>query len=229
MKSDPQILRDDQDQRREIVLATTGHRDIPPVDYDILAASIRSYLRKIQICYPHHPLILLSALAEGADRIAAKVALECGVELGAVLPMERGDYIEDFVSAESQHEFFELLKMATWQVVVQPEDVDDPEDPSQRDRCYVAVGEYFCSYAHQLITLWDGQNSNEPGGTADVVRMFLLSFSSNSKCAGLPDSTVQPAVIHIWSRRRTTHGFDSIGHPVGSSRELNPVVDFVSS
>jgi len=229
MKSDPQILRDDQDQRREIVLAITGHRDIPPVDYDILAASICSHLRKIQICYPDHPLVLLSALAEGADRIAARAALEYGVELGAVLPLEEDDYTDDFVSAQSQHEFSQLLEEAAWQVVVQPESIIDPTKPSQRDLCYTAVGEYFCSHAHQLIALWDGQYSNEPGGTADVIRMFLQGLSHKSSREGLPDSIVQPTVIHIWSRRETIPYFDLIEHPVGSSRELNPVVNFVGS
>jgi 16S rRNA U1498 N3-methylase RsmE len=47
---------------------------------------------------PHTPLILLSALVEGADRLVARVALELGVHFIVPLPMPRDIYETDWQS-----------------------------------------------------------------------------------------------------------------------------------
>ena len=81
-----------QFQNGTIVFAIVGHRDIPASDVATFAGSIKSIFLKAQSDHPDSHLVLLSGLAEGADGIAAHFALECGVELGAVLPMEEDDY-----------------------------------------------------------------------------------------------------------------------------------------
>ena len=50
-------------------------------------------------------LRLVSALAEGADRIAAKAALEAGWTLEVVLPFATEEYEQDFDSPESKEAF----------------------------------------------------------------------------------------------------------------------------
>ena len=55
-------------------------------------------------------LRLISALAEGADRLAAREALRLCAELDVVLPFPRKDYEKDFPDAVA--DFRELLSMA---------------------------------------------------------------------------------------------------------------------
>ena len=70
-----------------IVLAVTGHRDVREADLTALAAAVTAQLRLLSEKHPHSPCVLLSGLAEGADRLAARCALEVGWTLGVVLPL----------------------------------------------------------------------------------------------------------------------------------------------
>ena len=53
--------------RVPIVIGAIGHRDIRPADGK-LAAAVRNECRKLKKQYSSSPFIVLSALAEGADR-----------------------------------------------------------------------------------------------------------------------------------------------------------------
>ena len=57
-------------------------------------------------------LILLSALAEGADQIAARSALDKGYSLTAVLPFGAEDYQSDFKETSAKSEYRTLLAKA---------------------------------------------------------------------------------------------------------------------
>lgn len=52
-----------------VVIGVTGHRDIPDSDVDALIEATRAALDEIAKSSPHSPHVLLSSLAEGADRI----------------------------------------------------------------------------------------------------------------------------------------------------------------
>jgi len=66
---------DDNDYRIHLVVGITGHRDIPEEDADKLKEKIRRIFKELMEEYPNTPLLLLTPLAEGADRIAAKAAI----------------------------------------------------------------------------------------------------------------------------------------------------------
>ena len=51
-----------------------------------------------------HPLRIVSALAEGADRMAARAALDLGETLEVVLPFAQKEYERDFETQESLKE-----------------------------------------------------------------------------------------------------------------------------
>jgi hypothetical protein len=54
-----------------LVIGVTGHRDLRSEDRETLAGRLREIIAELRVRYPHTPLILLSPLAEGADRLAA--------------------------------------------------------------------------------------------------------------------------------------------------------------
>src|SRR5271157_2523659 len=101
-----------------LVIGVTGHRDLRPEDHETLKAQLRSVFTKLQHRYPATPLILLSPLAEGADRLAAGVALEMNIHLVVPLPMPREEYERDFTTAESRNEFHTLVAKADRSFVV---------------------------------------------------------------------------------------------------------------
>ena len=95
-----------------LVIGITGHRDLRQQDRKELENKVRDVLRGFLTQYPATPIILLSPLAEGADRLAARVALEIGAALVVPLPMTQHLYERDFESPESLAEFHWLLEQA---------------------------------------------------------------------------------------------------------------------
>src|SRR5439155_2040530 len=57
-------------------------------------------------------LMVVSPLAEGADRLVAEEALALGFHLYAPLPFERSEYERDFVTPASRRTFRRLLERA---------------------------------------------------------------------------------------------------------------------
>jgi len=110
-----------------LVLAVTGHRDLRAEDEGPLKQRIQSIFAEFRQKYPHTAIRLLSGLAEGADRLAATVALESGEQLIACLPTEKSIYETDFETIESRQEFDELLKRAARIVTLHMAEGNDAE------------------------------------------------------------------------------------------------------
>jgi hypothetical protein len=163
-----------------MVVGVTGHRDLRTVDVPLLEELVRAALTEIQQRYPHSPLLLLSPLAEGSDRLVARVALECGARLLAPLPLPQDLYEQDFDTSESRAEFRSLLASAdAWfeLSLVEGSTARGISEPgSERDRQYSQVGAFIARHSQLMLALWDGVNDGGPGkvgGTGDVVRLRL--------------------------------------------------------
>ena len=101
-------------------IGVTGHR--PPgldgADLPLLRRQIRTCLELVrrellQSAASPVGLIIVSPLAEGADRIVAEEGLLLGYALHALLPFPREHYLQDFLTAESRRAFERLLADAT--------------------------------------------------------------------------------------------------------------------
>lgn len=92
------------------VVGITGHRRIAAPDR--LTGDLEREMTGIAATLPACRPVLLSALAAGADQIAAHVALAAGWQLVAVLPFPPGDPRHGFSAAEQQ-EFDGLLAQAS--------------------------------------------------------------------------------------------------------------------
>jgi hypothetical protein len=172
-----------------IVVSTTGHRDIPDQDIHRLESVIVGELRSIAEAHPNSPLLLLTGLAEGSDRLVARCAVKSGWRLGAVLPLEQSDYETDFANDASREEFRALLDQSAWIRMVNA-------DALPRPACYRIQGEWLAHYSQKLLALWDGKEGNGEGGTSEVVHLFLNGLPSTRPI--LPDAG---PVIHIATRR----------------------------
>jgi hypothetical protein len=146
------------------VFGVSGHRDIRPEDSAELADWLQLVFDRFRLVHPAASFQLLSPLAEGADRIAAEVALGSGIRLVVPLPMAQAEYERDFVTPESLDEFRRLLAAADSHFQVREQ---EPES-DRRSEKYAAVGDYIARRSHVLILLWDGQDNEKVGGTAWV-------------------------------------------------------------
>ena len=111
-------------------------------------------------------LRMISALAEGADRLCATVGLELGYRLDCPLPFERADYAGDFPTAESRTAFEALLSRADRVLEL-------PGTRAAPDAAYSLVGGAILGSADILVAIWDGKGSGGRGGTGDVVASAL--------------------------------------------------------
>lgn len=111
-------------------------------------------------------LRLISAIAEGADRLCADVGLELGYRLDCPLPFEASAYAEDFTEPGSRSLFEALIARAD-RVLELPGERANPE------AAYSLVGGAILGSADLLVAIWNGQGSGGRGGTGEVVASAL--------------------------------------------------------
>jgi len=201
-----------------VVVGVTGHRDIPAEDIPALKTSIKVQLKKFRDRCPHSPLLLLTGLAEGADRLVACCALELNAleqekprwSIGAVLALPQTEFEKDFESEASLAEFRGLLAQCVWVREVSPAGTTRPE-------CYEIVGNWLAMQAQWLIALWDGKENDKKGGTACVVRLFREGIKLARPV--LPDTG---PVAHILTRRQSELKETDVQR-VGCTSDLPPI------
>ena len=157
-----------------LVIAVTGHRDLLVSETGRIRDEVRSLFQRLIDEYPERQLRVMSALAEGGDRLVAEVALELDVELTVPLPMPRRLYEYDFETPESREAFESLCDRAE-EVFELPlakgNTIEQIRGPGEaRDRQYAQAGVFLCAHCHILLALWDGKFTGDLGGTGQVVK-----------------------------------------------------------
>jgi len=159
-----------------LVVGVAGHRTLPADDPDFDAAivGVLNRVESVRADRGAAGVTVLSSLAEGADRLLARRALESikQARLHVVLPLEIEDYQEDFATEESRDEFQSLLDRC--ERIVFPPTTDRRkrgrgEPPAKRPAAYAWAGREVVDSCELLIALWDGGPTRGRGGTAEVV------------------------------------------------------------
>ena len=109
-------------------------------------------------------LLFVSALADGADQMAAEVALDLGFELHAVLPFDRDRYRAGMADDASRTRFDDLLSRATCSLEL-------PGDGAEDLDAYVMAGRATIAHSDVIIAVWDGLPPRGRGGTGEVVSL----------------------------------------------------------
>ncbi|MBZ2198526.1 hypothetical protein [Occultella gossypii] len=158
-------------------IAVTGHRNYDDAARDVIARGVRAVLAPYAVDEvggtddgnavgrdedragrAGGPAHLVSSLAEGADQLAAGIALSLGLRLDVVLPAD--GYAETLL-ADYQAPFEALLaRAASVRVLDYPEPSPD---------AYLAAGLAVLEGADLLLAVWDGQRERGTGGTAQIV------------------------------------------------------------
>ncbi len=199
--------------RLPLVIGVTGHRDLREADLPRYRARVGEFLDDLRRRYPATPLRVISALAAGADRLVAQLALERGYELIVPLPLVPEDYERDF--PESVAEFRAMLqRVPPERVFVWPRAADAGsrdgasdgsawcESPAERHRQYAEVGAFVAEQSHILLAIWDGV-AGEAGsaGTAAVVTLKLGRADAQASAGAVLDPDDSGPVFHIHAVR----------------------------
>ena len=153
-----------------LCVGVTGHRDIDPAAEKAVEARVREVFGRLEKELGK-PIQVLSSLAEGADRVVARIALEREHKLIVPLPLPEADYVTDFQTPQSRAEFEDLKKQAERVFVAEQLPPLPGEEP--RDAAYRSAGVAVARACHVLIALWDGTDNHKSGGTADIVNTKL--------------------------------------------------------
>lgn len=156
-----------------IVIGVTGHRHIKHDD-KALINKITGELHTIRDAHQGADFILLTGLAEGADRLIAKLAMkELKAILIAVLAVPEEFFMMDFANGQSKRQFKNYLKKSDVIITAPLLSKKARQDytPSRNNQ-YAWIGAFIALYSNYLIAVWDGKPARGRGGTADVVRWF---------------------------------------------------------
>jgi len=198
-----------------LIIGVTGHRDLRTEDIPKLESTLRDEFLRLRKRYPSTPFVLLSALADGADRLAARIAMEAGMRLVVVLPMPVSLYETDF-DAASREEFRSLLTSAEHSFelpIVEGIAMEEVvEHGPARERQYAQAGAYLATHSAVLFALWDGVILHKVGGTSQIVRFKLegvpVPYARAHSQLDAPDSG---PVYHLMTPRRSNPR--PVGHP----------------
>jgi predicted Rossmann fold nucleotide-binding protein DprA/Smf involved in DNA uptake len=73
------------------IIGITGHRDLQSEDIETLRISFNNLLDQLAKLIPNTQIRVVSGMADGADRVAASVAIERGILVEAVSPLYYSD------------------------------------------------------------------------------------------------------------------------------------------
>lgn len=145
---------------KKVRIAVCGHRQL--TNLQRLETGIQQACQLIGATFPEANFQVYSCLAEGADRLLARQLthiLPAG--LVAILPLPETDYLQDFAQSASVAEFQTIKQMASEVIVLQ--------NTALRPQTYRIANDRLLGFADVLVTIWDGQPSQGPGGTGELV------------------------------------------------------------
>lgn len=178
-----------------VTLGVTGHRHLFEADRLPLTQRVREFF--LENFSPDDRVLVLDALAEGADQLVAEVVLDLmrserpNLRLAAFLPMPLSFYEADFAEEEPlsptagelatpspRQRFYRLLRqvgqIAELPLLAQNQELALAQKPIQRLLQYDLLGQQLALRSQLLLALWDGVSTGlKAGGSGDVVRRIL--------------------------------------------------------
>lgn len=208
-------------------IGVAAHRDLVDAEIPRLRAQCREFFEGLRREFPSLPLRLISALASGGDQLAAAEALALGIEVIVPLPLPQAEYEHDFPDAQALAHFRSLLARTRQRTL--------PLAPGNtlgavrvrgpaRNRQYAQLGMFVSSRCQILLALWDGEPSDAPGGTAQVVGYHLHNtmpgFSTADAAPNLLADDESDLVYHVSCARRFAPRGPNVGIPQPEPRWL---------
>lgn len=135
-------------------IGVTGHVHIPATAQPDIERDLRSLMADLA-----QPLTGYTCLAPGADQMFARVVLELGGRVSAIIPCV--GYAESLDPGE---------RTVLGELLAEASTTEFLDFPRPSEEAYMAAGRRVVDQSDLLIAVWDGQPARGPGGTADVVQ-----------------------------------------------------------
>ena len=203
--------------RLPLIIGAAGHRDLREGDLARLKAAVASVISTLRRQYlgndKQTPIVLLSALAEGAEQLIAGEALKQGATLIVPLPLPLAEYRRDFTQrplAPDAIKHFDDLRLKATATVEIPLAAGSTENGvkvfgPERDRQYREAHRFIAQHCHVLIALFDGNDDDiTVGGAAESVRFNRHGIPSGirgSAQSGLDGSEIGPVIQIVTPRK----------------------------
>lgn len=204
-----------------LTVGVTGHRDLVDAEVPGLRARLAEFFQGLKRDFPALPLQLITPLAEGADQLAAEVAVAEGVSVVTVLPMVQAEYERDFSTPEALEAFRAMLETSDDVIVLPPVsgDLETPYSAHERALQYAQLGVFTSDHTQVLLALWDGRPCTKIGGTGQVVQYHLTGvmdgFEGDPTPAGLLADNENDLVYHLVCSRAREGGEPVVGRAPG--------------
>lgn len=203
-----------------LAVGVTAHRDLVAAEGQRLEQAVHGLFEQLESDFPDLPLELLTPLAEGGDQLAARVALDRGIPVTAVLPMTQSEYEQDFRAADALAAFRDLVNRS--ERVIELPDMKGPE--ATRDMQYAQVGVFISNHSQVLLALWDGKAGGAFAGTSQVVNYRLNAVMEGFEADPTPGNLLvekeNDLVCHVACSRDRDDGAVAGGLKPGQLRWL---------
>jgi hypothetical protein len=142
-----------------LIVGITGHRVLPdPALWGWVKQELTQFL-----CRLDPPLVGITSLAIGADQLFAKIILELGGKIIAIIPF--ADYERTFEDEADLRNYLSLKAAAIRVETLGPFTSDND--------AYGQAGKRVTDLCELLIAVWDGEPAQGPGGTGDIVKYAI--------------------------------------------------------
>lgn len=123
-------------------------------------------------------IIVLTSLAEGADRIAHGSKYRDSISVCAVLPFSQKEYTKDFSSRQSAAQFKRAFSDCDYAITYPRATKKSRYVGKARNQGYRDCARWISDNSNLLIVLWDGKQSGKVGGTSDTLEYRLEDIAS---------------------------------------------------
>ncbi len=159
-----------------IFVGLLGHRRLNQNDIPRLQAEFDQILENILDKAGITPIVVLTPVAEGADRLIFTSKHRDRVRIFALLPLEIKEYEKDFLGNSRRSEFHEVLELCD-QVIDLHQYQCISSKRMRRPFAYRNTARWISDNCSILITLWNGRTPKAIGGTADIISYRITQFS----------------------------------------------------
>lgn len=208
---------------RPFIIGLVGHRELSENELPDLQQAFDLYISKLLSELKHTPILILTSVAEGSDRLAHKSKFRNRIKICSVLPFEKEEYAKDFPGKLKLSEFQATLDDSDYVIAFTPKTSSKKMTEAERNRAYRDSAFWICDRANSLYAIWDGNTSRGVGGTADTVKYRIRKMGANAQI----DSGIN--LVHLQASNANSAPVSDCecgGHNGVSKADLRNLKDF---
>ena len=160
-----------------LVIGLIGHRNIEPEELKRVQEEFDDSIGGLLSKYRNTEVLVLTSLADGADRLAHSSRHRDRMKIVGVLPFTLDEYRKDFESTDSINAFESILSKCD-QIVIRGSQYSSSELARSeiRAKAYGETAEWLVGNSKILYAVWDGNFTGKVGGTGETIRKSISTL-----------------------------------------------------